>query len=57
MRKHIAFPVQVEIAGKTREIQLRGDRLVFDPTLAEAPLLGAGKLMALLWQPERSPVD
>jgi hypothetical protein len=55
LRKRIAFPVTVEIAGKTREIQLRGDRLVFDPTLAEVPLVGAGKLMGLLWQPERFP--
>ena len=55
LRKRIAFPVTVEIAGKAREIQLRGDRLVFDPTRAEAPLVGAGKLMELLWQPEQLP--
>ena len=52
LRKRISFPVTVEIAGKSREILLRGDRLVFDPTLPEAPLVGAGKLMDLLWQPE-----
>ena len=55
LRKRIAFPVTVEIAGNTREIQLRGDRMVFDPTRAEAPLVGAGKLMELLWQPAQRP--
>ncbi|MCX6878483.1 MAG: ankyrin repeat domain-containing protein [Verrucomicrobia bacterium] len=53
LRKRIAFPVTVEIAGQTRAIQVRGDRLVFDPTQAEAPLVGAGKLMELLWVTER----
>ena len=57
LRKRISFPVTVEIAGKTRDILLRGDRLVFDPTLAEAPLLGAGRLMDVLWQPERCPEE
>lgn len=46
-RKRISFPVTLEIGGKTRKIQLRGDLLVFDPTRAEAPLLSAGHLAGL----------
>lgn len=46
-RKRISFPVTLEIGGKAREIQLRGDLLVFDPTRNEAPLLSAGHLAGL----------
>jgi ankyrin repeat protein len=46
-RKRISFPVTLEIGGKAREIQLRGDLLVFDPKRDEAPLLSAGHLAGL----------
>jgi ankyrin repeat protein len=46
-RKRMSFPVTLEIGGKTREIRLRGDLLVFDPTRDEAPLLSAGHLAGL----------
>lgn len=46
-RKRVSFPVTLEIGGKTREILLRGDLLVFDPTRAEVPLLSAGHLASL----------
>src|SRR5690606_15365631 len=51
LRKRVSFPVTVEIGGSTREITLRGDRLIFDPTKDEAPWVGAGQLISLLWQP------
>ena len=47
LRQMVAFPVTLEIGGEAREIRLRGDRLVFDPTVAEAPLLNAGPLARL----------
>ncbi len=46
-RKRVSFPVTLEIGGKSREIQLRGDLLVFDPTRNEAPMLSAGHLAGL----------
>ena len=46
-RKRVSFPVTLEIGGKTREIQLRGGLLAFDPTKNEAPLLSAGHLAGL----------
>lgn len=53
LRKRVSFPVTVEIDGKAREVMLRGDRLVFDPTAPDlVPLGGARKIMQLLWQPE-----
>jgi ankyrin repeat protein len=52
LMKRIAFPVTVEIDGKTREITLRGDRLIYDPGSDTLPLLGATGLASLLWQPE-----
>lgn len=50
LRKRVSFPVTVEIDGKPREIQLRGDLLSYDPTKNEAPLLSAGRL-AMLFLP------
>lgn len=50
-RKRVAFPVTVEIEGRTRRVELRGDRLMFDPTSDQVPWVGAGRLMSLLWQP------
>ncbi len=52
LRKRISFPVTVKIDGREREITLRGDRLVFDPSTSEVPLTGARELMNLLWQSE-----
>ena len=48
LRNRVSFPVTVELEGKARELLLRGDRLVFDPTVAEAPLVNAGSLLRLL---------
>lgn len=48
-RKRISFPVTLEIGGKAREIQLRGDLLAFDPTRNETPLLSAGHLAGLFF--------
>jgi ankyrin repeat protein len=48
-RKRISVPVTLEIGGKAREIQLRGDLLAFDPTRKEAPLLSAGHLAGLFF--------
>lgn len=51
LRKRISFAVTAEIEGRTREIQVRGDRVIFDPTLNEVPLCDAQKLVEWLWQP------
>jgi ankyrin repeat protein len=51
LRRHITFPITTEIAGTTRDITLRGDKLIFDPGSDQVPLVGASKLMSLLWQP------
>lgn len=51
LRQRISFPVTVEIEGKIREIKVRGDRVIFDPTLDEVPLCDAQKLVEWLWQP------
>jgi ankyrin repeat protein len=48
LRTRVAFPVTVEIEGKARQLLLRGDRLVFDHTVAEAPLVNAGPLLRML---------
>lgn len=53
LRKRITFPVTVELDGQTREVKLRGDLLVFDPTKNEAPLLTAGWL-ARMFLPDLS---
>jgi hypothetical protein len=44
LRKRIAFPVKVTQGDSTREILLRGDRLIYDPHKPEVPLLAAGQL-------------
>ncbi len=44
LRKRIAFPVTIEIDGKSSELVLRGDLLVFDPAKSEVPLVAAGQL-------------
>jgi hypothetical protein len=49
LRRRISFPVKVTFGETTREITLRGDRLSYDPTQPEAPLLNAGPLMNLLF--------
>jgi hypothetical protein len=48
LRNRVSFPVTIELEGKARPLLLRGDRLVFDPTVAEAPLVNAGPLLRLL---------
>jgi ankyrin repeat protein len=50
LRKHISFPITVETDGKSREIQVRGDRLFFDPTKDEVPLGDIQKIAAYFWQ-------
>jgi tetratricopeptide (TPR) repeat protein len=52
VRKRIAFPVTVELDGVSRDLTLRGDRLIFDPGSDQVPLVGASRLASLLWQPE-----
>lgn len=49
LRQRISFPVTVEIEGRSREIKVRGDRVIFDPTLDEVPLCDAQKLVEWLW--------
>ena len=51
LRKRIAFPITVEIEGKTREITVRGDRIFFDPTRNEVPLQSAQYVIELLRPP------
>jgi ankyrin repeat protein len=50
LRKRISFPITVETDGKSREIQVRGDRLFFDPTKDEVPLGDLQDIAAYLWQ-------
>nr|MCU0780783.1 hypothetical protein [Akkermansiaceae bacterium] len=50
LRKRISFPITVETDGKFREIQVRGDRLFFDPTKDEVPLGDVQQIAAYLWQ-------
>jgi ankyrin repeat protein len=53
LRKRVSFPVTVEIDGKARQVTLRGDRLIFDPSRPEiVPMGGARQVMQYLWQPE-----
>jgi ankyrin repeat protein len=52
LRKRISFPITVETDGKSREIQVRGDRLFFDPTKDEVPLGDAQIIAGYLWQGE-----
>ncbi|MGL5017474.1 MAG: tetratricopeptide repeat protein [Luteolibacter sp.] len=49
LRKRISFSVTAEIEGKSREIKVRGDRVIFDPTLNEVPLCDAQTLVQWLW--------
>jgi ankyrin repeat protein len=51
LRKRIAFPITFEIDGKSREITVRGDRVFFDPTKNEVPLLNLQRVVEFLWQP------
>ena len=48
LRRRVTFPITLTVGENTREITLRGDRLVYDPTLPEAPLLDAWKLISLM---------
>ena len=50
LRKRISFPITVETGGKSREIQVRGDRLFFDPTKDEVPLADAQDIADYVWQ-------
>jgi ankyrin repeat protein len=52
LRKRISFPITVETDGTSREIQVRGDRLFFDPTKDEVPLGAAQIIAGYLWQRE-----
>lgn len=45
LRKRLSFTVTTEIEGQTREIQVRGDRVIFDPTKEEVPLCNAQMLV------------
>ena len=51
LRERISFPIKVVIEGKTREITVKGSRVVFDPTKNEVPLLPVQQIAGLLWQP------
>ena len=55
LRKRISFPITVETDGESREIQVRGDRLFFDPTKDEVPLVSANGIAWYLWQGELHP--
>ncbi|MES2924834.1 MAG: ankyrin repeat domain-containing protein [Verrucomicrobiota bacterium] len=50
LRKRISFPVTVEIDGKNREMIMRGDRMIFDPTKDELPLDDVQGVVEMLWQ-------
>ena len=50
LRKRISFPITVETDGKSREIQVRGDRIFFDPTKDEVPLGSVQQIASHLWQ-------
>lgn len=50
LRKRISFPITVETDGKSREIQVRGDRLFFDPTKDEVPQGSVQQIAGHLWQ-------
>lgn len=51
LRRRIAFPITFEIDGVSREITVRGDRVVFDPTKNEVPLGNLQSVVGFLWQP------
>ena len=48
LRKRISFPLTLTVGERTREITMRGDRVVYDPTLPEMPVLDTGTLMQYL---------
>ncbi|MES2660527.1 MAG: ankyrin repeat domain-containing protein [Verrucomicrobiota bacterium] len=50
LRKRISFPITVEIDGKNRELTMRGDRVIFDPTKDELPLDDVQGVVEMLWQ-------
>lgn len=52
LRRHLSFPVEVEVSGVTKQLLVRGDRLTYDPSKAEVPWLGAGGVMKLVWNPD-----
>jgi ankyrin repeat protein len=51
LRRRIAFPITFEIDGMSREITVRGDRVIFDPTKNEVPLGNLQNVVWFLWQP------
>ena len=51
LRRRIAFPITFEINGVSREITVRGNRVVFDPTKNEVPLGNLQNVVWFLWQP------
>ncbi len=51
LRRRIAFPITFEIDGVGREIIVRGDRVIFDPTKNEVPLGSLQNVVWFLWQP------
>ena len=51
LRRRIAFPITFEIDGVSREIIVRGDRVIFDPTKNEVPLGNLQNVVWFLWQP------
>jgi ankyrin repeat protein len=55
LRRRIAFPITFEIDGTSREITVRGDRVVFDPTKNEVPLANLQIVLGFLWQPGQYP--
>ena len=52
--RHLSFPVTVELPGSIRQIKIVGGRLTYDPAANEAPWVGAGALVWLLWNPTHS---
>ena len=48
LRKRIKIPIKVTVGESTREMTLRGDRLAYDPTLHEAPLVDIWRLVSLI---------
>lgn len=51
LRRRIAFPITFEMDGTSREITVRGDRVIFDPTKNEVPLGNLQSVVGFLWQP------
>jgi len=49
LQRRISFPVTLEIDGARKELTLRGDRLIHDPTSDEVPWCTAGTLATLRW--------